>query len=238
MNTILPQKCLVCNTICHTEKSAICNKCWKNIDFISQPYCNNCGYPLDEEVAELQTDCKNMQKCSLCIVSEIQPIQLRAVCLYNKASSTIVTKLKYNDQTYYAKFIAQMMMQRYAEYIALVDFITYVPMTKKRLISRMFNQSAIIAKHISKMSNKKILVNVLIKTKETKRQVTLNREQRKLNLLNSFKINKQYKELIQDKNILIVDDVSTTMSTINECSMIIKKNKGHPKAIVFGYAKR
>ena len=100
------------------------------------------------------------------------------------------------------------------------DFIIIpVPLSQKRLKWRGFNQAEEIAKNLSIYLNIPIFNNILIKNKETSFQSEISKEKRKRNLLNTFDCS----EGISDKRILLVDDIYTTGSTMEECSKILKK---------------
>jgi len=103
------------------------------------------------------------------------------------------------------------------------DIITSVPLTNKRLRSRKYNQSAILAQELARKLNKKCNNLLLKKTKETKVQAGLSKKDRQKNLKNAFKVNPRYKEQLTAKNILIIDDVYTTGSTLNECARTLKR---------------
>ncbi len=97
--------------------------------------------------------------------------------------------------------------------------ITYVPMHRKDIVKRGFNQAMIIAKHLSSILGIKICFSMLRKTKLTPHQVGLTVEERRTNLKGAFEINKLPTGV---KKVLVVDDVLTTGSTLNECSRVLK----------------
>jgi predicted amidophosphoribosyltransferase len=99
-----------------------------------------------------------------------------------------------------------------------------VPLHKSKLKQRGFNQSAEIAKHLSKSLNIPFSANALIKTKKTLPQTTLNKEKRLKNVTGAFVINPQKKDQIAGKKILLVDDVFTTGATMEECAKLLKQN--------------
>ncbi len=94
-----------------------------------------------------------------------------------------------------------------------------IPISKKRMNYRGYNQAEELAKQLSSKLKLEYR-NVLERVKETKSQVELGKEERELNVKNSFSL----KEDIKDKNILLIDDVFTTGSTIEEASRLLKQN--------------
>ena len=96
------------------------------------------------------------------------------------------------------------------------DIILVVPISKSRKKERGYNQSELVAKGISKIISVKIEKNKLYKIKDIPPQSTLNKEQREENVKKAYKVKNI--EKIQNKKILIIDDIYTTGNTVNECA--------------------
>lgn len=103
-----------------------------------------------------------------------------------------------------------------------LDFMLYVPLHKRKLQTRNFDQAYLIAKELFKLSNIPLKVDILFKKKETAPQAGLKKLIRVNNLKGAFAIRKN--DSIKGKNILLIDDVFTTGATLNECSKVLKKN--------------
>lgn len=102
------------------------------------------------------------------------------------------------------------------------DIIIVVPLSWKRRLQRGYNQSQLIAEIISSILQIKIESRILYKTKNIVPQSTLNKKERKENIKGAFKIKNI--EKIMNNKILIIDDIYTTGSTLNECSNLLRKN--------------
>lgn len=98
------------------------------------------------------------------------------------------------------------------------------PMYFLRELKRWYNQSEYLAKIVSEKTLIKAYFNIVKKTRTTKQQSKLSKNERENNLKDSFTINKKYLNLIKWKNIVIVDDVISTGSTINEIAKVLKQN--------------
>lgn len=141
---------------------------------------------------------------------------------YGDISSTIIKKLKYSNKKYYSSYIAEMMTKDLSLYFNY-DYITFVPSSRRKLKTRGFNQAEEIAKEISSVT-KIPLVSLLIKVDDTKNQAELSKSERLNNLKNSFEIVDSDFD-IKGKNIIIIDDVFTTGTTLDRCSEKIKTLK-------------
>ncbi|MBU1178791.1 ComF family protein [Patescibacteria group bacterium] len=137
----------------------------------------------------------------------------------------LIKALKYKKAGRAAKPLAELLSSRLSpmfevELRTLV--IIPIPLSPKRLRERGFNQAELIARHLSEIMSVKILTNVLYKNRHTVSQVEIKDRQKRLkNLEGTFSVKNA--ELIKDKEIFVLDDVSTTGATINEARRALKK---------------
>jgi len=139
---------------------------------------------------------------------------------------------KENNKPHYIKKFSALCGELLINKLEKDAIITYVPLHKKTLAKRGFNQSEIIAKEISKKTNIK-LVKLLKKVRLTKEQKHLNIKERKINLLNAFITTKN---ISKEKVIYIVDDIYTTGATLKECKLTLI-NEGVKKVIFITLAR-
>lgn len=235
IDIISPPKCIICSLFVN-QNDLICQICWSKIIFIENPMCQKCGYPM-----KYQFNNEKLQICTNCISIENYFDEARSVCIYDEESvKSIIMGLKYGDKLNNVRIISNMIINKYRSVFTENSTILCVPMTKKSILARKFNQSALIALRISKILKLNYKPQILIKKKETKKQSTLNKEMRMINLLNSFKINKNIaKRINKNKNLdfIIIDDVFTTGATFNECSKIIKKEFPKAKITAISFAR-
>lgn len=100
--------------------------------------------------------------------------------------------------------------------------ITFTPLYWRRQAQRGYNQSELLAQEVSKRVNLPV-IDLLIKTKQTKRQADLSGKERRENLKQVFKAKSEKLKVIKGKTIILIDDVYTTGSTLNECGRVLKK---------------
>lgn len=215
-------KCIFCNTETVNE-SLVCDDCVIRLIPIVGATCKKCGAMVDE----------SDKVCIYCFDKEYLFREHRSCFIYDKLSSTPVKLLKYEKKKYLAEPIARIMFAMNKELFENVDIITFVPMTDERKDERGFNQGEEIAKYLSEIVNVPV-VKLMEKTKATEHQADLNFKKRCENLKGSFTISSDVKENIRGKNILVVDDVFTTGSTLSECARLLNRAKAKTvKAITF-----
>ena len=106
------------------------------------------------------------------------------------------------------------------EILSSADMLIPVPMTLLKRLKRKYNQAELLAMEISKHAKILYQPELLYKSKNTSPQESLTKKQREKNLKNVFSIKEEY--AVQGKNIVLIDDVMTTGSTLNECAKILK----------------
>lgn len=193
-----------------------CSQCWKNINFISKPFCHICGFPFEYDMKDTSGICKQ------CIYKKPAFDKAVASVRYDDYISPIIASFKYYDKTAYAKIFSSWIMRSTPDLIKKSDIIAPVPLHKLRLLKRKYNQSALLAKHIHKQTGKYTIYDLLYRTKHTRPQVGLEREKRMENVRGVFDVKPKYMESIQNKKILLIDDVTTTGATLDACASALK----------------
>lgn len=154
--------------------------------------------------------------------------QLKAGCFeYTGAAKSLLLAFKYNDSPYLATSLASFMFLQYDRLqLPPPDIITYIPQSFLRKASRSYNQSKLLAESFAKIASKP--VDCLLKKETfTLSQTLLDKEEREALSLESFSLIKG--SIVQDKVILVIDDVSTTGATLEAASFALKN--GSAKSI-------
>lgn len=140
-----------------------------------------------------------------------------AMLEYNEIARKLIHSFKYQSPSLLIDLFVNWISFGYQQMIESYDIIIPVPIHKYKLMKRGYNQSAVLAKAIAKRYKKQCYVEVLIKTKNTISQSMLNKQNREVNVIDTFQLNPKMLKKIQGKKILFIDDVITTGSTIVEC---------------------
>ncbi len=216
LDMLLPNHCLICNSlIVENEKSpkTICINCIKTkLDYVTaSPYifCKKCGSILEKECNEC--------KCSL--RNDKYYDNTNSMLFYNNNASKIIHSIKFEHKYKLCEDISLLISDIHKNYILKNDYIIPVPIGKKRLKLRGYNQSYIIANTIYKKLEINVINDLIERQVETKAlSSTKSKEERNSIIKNAFKVNKSYIEKLENKHLLIVDDVFTTGTTVNEMS--------------------
>jgi ComF family protein len=155
--------------------------------------------------------------------------QIRSAAAYTDIAVLIVAKLKFSKRTEYAPLIAAAMAETLASTGWTFDIVTWVPLHSTRQRERGFNQSQILARQIARAYPTINCTRLLKRIRPTKSQARLKRKERLTNLAGAFAA--AGKTPFSGKSILLIDDVCTTGSTINECARTLKS---HGASTVYG----
>ncbi len=197
VNVFYPNACGICGNI---SKYDICPKCIKKLNEIKQ--------------------CKKHIYLTKSFTDEMY------IFKYEDLVRECFIKYKFGEQNYRYKAFANFIIKdkKICGFLKKYDIIIPVPISKKRIKQRGYNQSELIIKECAKLDrNIVVCTNVLYKIKNTKPQSTLNKEQRKINLKGAYKL--ENSGTIANKRILLFDDIYTTGSTLEECATVLKQAK-------------
>lgn len=201
INLIYPNVCGICDKLCDDD---ICKKCEIKLNNISK--------------IKIDRYTNKYFKKHLYIFKYEGIIKERLI------------KYKFNERNYIYKAFVKFMLKnkKICDFLKNYDIIIPVPIHTKRRMERGYNQSALIAKAISKkIPQIDYLEDVLIKKINNKPQSTKNKSERKNNVIGAYYM--KNKEKINNKKILLLDDIYTTGNTVNECCKILQS--ANPKCI-------
>lgn len=197
INFVYPNVCAICGKI--TEEG-LCKKC--EIKHRTEFFSKIDNYEIDN--------------------SKIFNEHIYFSCYNGKIREKII-EYKFSKKSYLNKFFCKIILKNEKMYVHLkkYDIIMPVPIHKKRKRERGYNQSELIAVNISKKLGIPLQNKVLFKIQNTVPQSTLTKKQRTLNIQGAYKAKKVEQNI--GKTVLLVDDVYTTGSTLNECAKALKK---------------
>lgn len=212
MDAVYPESiyCNCCESIIDKTRSyGICDKCISKINWATDKTCAKCGKVIEGEWQN--------SLCADCMEADHSFDKGITCAEYGVYTRTIVFSLKYSGKTYIAKDIAKAMRDKLSLENTEYDIIVPVPISKKKLKDRGFNQASLICRYLSKFVGKD-LVDGLTRIKETTAQRGLGKIDRYVNLQGAFGVKKYFRDKLKGKKVLLVDDIYTTGSTVDQCS--------------------
>ena len=211
---IFPSQCLECDRrLPCREAPLLCSDCLSDIAYIHTPKCTCCGIPFQAG---------QDHHCGLCLKKSVAFDLARSAVHYREPVTALISSLKFNGTLTGLSTLAQLARNAPGrEDLSEPDMILPVPLHDKRLKQRKFNQALLLSRACFPEFNKRIIPDLLLRHRATSPQTKLNGTERRKNLSGAFSL-KNPKEA-KGKNILLVDDVFTTGSTVNECAKVLRK---------------
>ena len=224
---IIPPRCAGCGKIVQ-EANSLCGPCWRDMEWIARPFCSVSGVPFSYDLGETLV--------SPDVLSH-PPIydRARSVCLFGRTARRMVHQLKYHDRTDLALVMGRWMVRAGADCLGDIDaFIVPVPLHRRRLWARRFNQSALLAKVIAEESGTQFMPDLLRRTRPTRQQVGLSEAERRANVEGAFQLNLSERLSLEGRTVVLIDDVWTTGATLDACCRVLKRaNAGEICIITF-----
>lgn len=215
LDLLLPSFCLACEKpLGGAPDLLFCPDCLKRLTFIHSPLCPCCG-----RVYLVAAGGDHL--CGACLAAPRHFTRARALFLYEEPLKEVIHRFKYQGKTACLPSFA-----RFAHNHSLladlegVDWIVPVPLHSSRLRERGFNQALLLARAMFPKDHR-ITPDLLVRTRPTEPQTSFNGTARRANLKNAFGVVKPHR--LKGKNIILVDDVFTTGTTVNECARVLKK---------------
>lgn len=209
---LLPWACAGCRAAMRClDDDGFCGRCWLRIKRIDGTICERCGAPLIDGGATCYS-CREMPNGLL----------IRAAVTFSGPLRPAIHRFKYGGRPSLVRSFGVLLDWAWARYpqIHKTDLILPVPVYRSTLRKRGYNQAALLAHALAQGANR-LFCEPLVRTKRTKPQFALNREERQANLFGAFSIPNPV--VIKGKTALLIDDICTTGSTLKECSRVLRK---------------
>ncbi|WP_279342299.1 ComF family protein [Geotalea sp. SG265] len=194
----------------------LCTDCLRSVVPIDSPLCPQCGIPF---VTEEGID----HPCGACISHPPAYAAARSAFVFEGSIQELIHRFKYGHKTHLYRPLALMVARQLRGFatLAAADLIIPVPLHKKRLRWRSYNQAVLLAGVLAKEWAIPLSRTALQRTRWTEPQINLAADQRRQNVQGAFSVSQP--KTIAGRRIIVVDDVLTTGSTVEECTKVLKK---------------
>lgn len=214
---LLPPVCISCRARIGSH-GLLCGACFAKIDFISPPICARLGIPLPYDTGEPALS-------AAAIASPPVYDRARAAARYSDTMRELIHGFKYRDRHEGLPLFAKWLRHAGAELLADADLIVPVPLYPVRLWWRRFNQSAMLATALGRLTGISVDCFALKRVRRTSSQVGLSADQRRRNVAGAFRVDQARIDRVRGNKVVVVDDVITTGATAEACAPALRRAK-------------
>ncbi len=216
LNLLFPPLCIACR-VQVSDAGSLCPDCWRTLHFLDGPACIQCGLPFE-------IDPGGETLCAACLAYPPAFDKARAIMRYDEASRKPILALKHADRLDLVPSFGRWLERSGHELLAGADLIVPVPLHRARLWKRRYNQSAELARALSRLGGLPVDPFVLCRTRSTPSQGEMpSASARRRNVRGAFAVPAGRKPALDGKRVLLIDDVMTTGATANACAKALKR---------------
>lgn len=220
---IAPRSCVICGRRLSPTERSLCSVCVLHLYRTTFQFT-----PEDNEMAQLFWG--------------LLPVERTAALIYYEPRSetaALIYKLKYGHRPDIGEDLGRIMAEEMkpAGFLDGIDVLLPIPLSKKRYWQRGYNQSEMLARGMSEVTGLPVITKAVRRTNFRQSQTSLTRKERQENVEGTFVL--RHPEQLENKHVLLIDDICTTGATLLACSEAIRSVKGiHISILTLGFTKK
>lgn len=212
---LLPAHCATCDTLV-APPGLFCAPCFAETGFVSAPFCAICGVPFAHAGQG-----GHAELCPVCRDHPPAFTRARAALRYDPHAQRLVLPLKHADRIELAAVLAPLMARAGATLLAEADVLVPVPLHRRRLFARRYNQSALLARAIGRLAARPVVLDALRRLRPTPPLGEQGAAARAAAVSGAIAVRPVRAERLRGARVLLVDDVMTSGATANECARVL-----------------
>jgi len=213
IDIVLPPQSLMTGSL---ETGGIEGDIWAEVKFLDEPCCYICGFPFEFDEGEKAL-------CGRCVIKRPAYDMARAGFEYDDISRGLVLGFKHGGRTEGLHMFTGHMRRAGRKCLESADYIVPVPLHISRRIKRRYNQSALLARSLAKMSKPSFDPDILIRHRATATQGGRSAAGRRRNVQGAFRVRDTAIDRVKGAKIVVIDDVMTTGATLESCARTLKR---------------
>lgn len=211
LDFLLPPHCLTCDQPVE-HPGQFCPACFEKTNFITAPCCTRCGVPFESRERGGAAGA-----CPTCVADPPPWGEARAALRYDEQARRLILPFKYGDRIETARALAPMMARAGASLLREADWLVPVPLHRRRMVSRRYNQAALLARALSRSSGRPALLDALRRVRATSPLAELSPARRTEELAAAIAVRPARQIMLEQSRVLLIDDVLTSGATARAC---------------------
>jgi ComF family protein len=207
----LPPRCPGCGATV-AGQGRFCAACWSSLRFLGPPWCAGCNVPFDHDRGA-------DARCAACLADPPAHAGIRAAVAYGPVARTVALRLKYAGRTAYAGAAARLMLRHVPPGAGV---LVPVPLHRRRLWWRGYNQAAVIAVALGRLSGTPADVRALERHRATPPLRDRSPRERRAAVAGAFRVREAGRAAVRGRAVVLVDDVHTSGATADACVRVLK----------------
>ncbi|MBU0679066.1 MAG: ComF family protein [Verrucomicrobia bacterium] len=226
LDIVYPRNCVSCaTTITGPASHYVCHDCMTEVSLVEPPFCRICGDPVAGRI-------DHSYVCFNCSSAYPHFDVARSAAKYDGLVKRMIQDFKYSKALWLASDLSDLLTACAGTYLPgeHFDLVTCVPLHHTKRRERSYNQAGILAKHVARELDVPYIPNCLYRNRRTTSQTRLTATQRATNVIDA--VSPRMHKWLDGRSVLLIDDVMTTGSTVNECARALRAGGAARVAVV------